>query len=94
MVYDLDVYVIEDTDGTPIQNAIVTINNIDKLTSTYGRVLFTDIPEGLLNLYVNKTGYEQFWFQYTTTEQNRIYSVQAPLKQSTCNTTNCSFNIE
>lgn len=94
MVYDLDVYVIESTDGTPIPGATVTINNVDKLTSMNGHILFTDIPEGLLNVYVNKSGYKQFWFQFTTDDQHRIESVQAPLEKEICSEISTSFIIE
>ncbi len=94
MVYDLDVYVIEWTDGTPILHAIVTINGENKLTDLNGYVKFTNIPEGLLNLYVNKQNYKQFWFQFTTTEQNRIYSVQAPLERESCYNITCNIIIE
>jgi hypothetical protein len=94
MVYDLKVYVIEWTDGTPILHATVTINDENKLTDLNGYVKFTNIPDGLLNVYVNKTGYKQFWFQTTTDEINKIYSVQAPLERESCYNITCNLIIE
>lgn len=94
MVYNLDIYVEEFTNGFPILDATVTINNIDKQTDVNGYTQFIGLPEELLNVYANKTGYNQFWFQFNVDEQHKISSIRAPLERNSCTTVNCNFAIE
>lgn len=53
-------FVVEDDMGDLVENALVSIGSIEKLTDENGSVVFYDFPSGSYDYEVTKDGYEDF----------------------------------